>query len=175
MAQHQFSAVSPRTLSGCDTAWERSKCFLSQEETGRQGKEIRKNAWGEQRYLMNNERYEYPELEERYQRSLETIQKMTDQEMLAAYTTEMLKLKRLLRFGRQSEHFQGYPKTSLINRYRRILVSRKVDIPRIHDLSNCFESEASLGEAGRNSFVTEEEERGRRRRDVGRRTLWHSL
>jgi hypothetical protein len=73
MAQHQFSAVSPRTLSDCDTAWERSKCFLSQEETGRQGKEIRKNAWGEQRYLMNNERYEYPELEERYQRSLETI------------------------------------------------------------------------------------------------------
>lgn len=80
---------------------------------------------------MNHERYKYPELEERHQRRLETIQKMTNQELLAMYTTEMLKLKRLLRFGRQSEHFQGYPRTSLLNVCRRVLVSRKVTIPRI--------------------------------------------
>lgn len=82
-------------------------------------------------HSMNHERYKYPELEERYQRRLETIQKMTEQELLAASTTELLKLKRLLRFGRQSERFQGYPKTSLMNQYRRVLVSRKVTIPPI--------------------------------------------
>jgi len=96
-----------------------------------QGKEMRKYALKGVNHHMNKDRYKYPELEERYQRSLETIQKMTDEEVLAAYIAEMLKLKRLLRFGRQSERFQGYPKTSLMNRYRRVLVSRKVNIPRI--------------------------------------------
>ncbi len=80
---------------------------------------------------MHEERYKYPELEERHQRRLEAIQKMSNQDLLATYTTEMLKLKRLLRFGRQSEPFQGYPRTSLMNVCRHVLVSRKVTIPLI--------------------------------------------
>lgn len=56
---------------------------------------------------------------------------LSDQELLGKYTEETLKLKYLNRFGRDSPHFRGYPKTLLMNTCRHLLGQRQAPIPSV--------------------------------------------
>jgi hypothetical protein len=75
--------------------------------------------------------YKRLDLHARHERALQRIRKQSDQEVVDGYRAEMLKLKALNRFGRQSEQFQGYPNTAKMNQYRRELEHRGLPIPEV--------------------------------------------
>jgi hypothetical protein len=72
-----------------------------------------------------------PDLHERYERSLQQVRNLPDQEVIDLYRNEMLKLKTLNRFGRTSERFQGYPNTAKMNRWKRELERRNLPVPQV--------------------------------------------
>jgi hypothetical protein len=59
------------------------------------------------------------------------VEKKSDQEVSERYVKEMLKLKTLNQFGRQSDRFLGYPNTLVRNLCRRELARRDLPIPRV--------------------------------------------
>ena len=59
------------------------------------------------------------------------VREMSDQQLKDRYYKETLKLKTLLRFGRQSERFLGYPNTLMMNLGRRELKRRGLPIPDV--------------------------------------------
>src|SRR5258708_19733133 len=80
---------------------------------------------------QNQDRYRRPDLKERYERSQQHMQSMSDQEVTDRYSREMLKLKALNQFGRQSKQFKGYPNTLVMNLCRRILEHRNLPLPSL--------------------------------------------
>jgi len=77
----------------------------------------------------DQDRYKCPDLRERYERFKQVSASLTDQDVIDCYTREMVKLKLLNRFGRQSTHFRGYPNTLLMNRCRQLLERRNLPLP----------------------------------------------
>jgi hypothetical protein len=59
-----------------------------------------------------------------------SLRQMSDQDVTNRYSREVLKLKTLNRFGRQSERFLGYPNTLMMNRCKRELERRSLPIPK---------------------------------------------
>jgi hypothetical protein len=80
---------------------------------------------------QDRERHTFPRLEERYERYKRAIQNLSDEALAERYSREMLKVKVLHQFGRQSRHFGGYPNTLTMNLCRRTLERRNLPIPSI--------------------------------------------
>ncbi len=86
---------------------------------------------------MSNEwnlsnRFKRPDLLARHTRYKQRILALSDQDLTDYYTTEMLKLKTLNRFGRASEKFRGYPNTLRMNLCAQELKRRDLPVPQIH-------------------------------------------
>jgi len=60
-----------------------------------------------------------------------SVREMSDQEVTNRYSREVLKLKMLNRFGRQSERFLGYPNTLVMNLCQLELERRGLPIPTL--------------------------------------------
>ena len=80
---------------------------------------------------QERERHTFPFLEKRYERYKHAIQNLSDEALAERYSREMLKVKVLHQFGRQSRHFGGYPNTLTMNLCWRTLERRGLPIPTI--------------------------------------------
>lgn len=60
------------------------------------------------------------------------VRQMSDQQVTERYAQELLKLRTLNQFGRQSERFLGYPNTLMLNLCRQELERRNLPIPPVN-------------------------------------------